>query len=153
MHARTAKPAGETVRGEVSEPCHMGTHSVTSGNVRASTHSTNIRSSFVDHLHFGLSPRSQFSAGARKAPSALKITSRQLFQFHRVFFSHENSSLISSRLARVDRFALLPSPSTIHSLHAQSASTKDEQARAEALLQCERCALTVLPLCHLAIPI
>ena len=51
-------------------------------------------SSSVYHLQFGLPWRSQLSAGARKEPSARKMTSLQLFQFQRVSFSHEKFSLI-----------------------------------------------------------
>ena len=71
-------------------------------------------SSEVYHRHAGLPSASQPSAGARKEPSARKMTSRHLFQFHRVSLSHPNDAPIASRPD--DLRPLRPSPSTMHSL-------------------------------------
>jgi hypothetical protein len=74
---------------------------------------TYILSSSVYHRHCGLPCRSQFSAGARKEPSARKITSRHWFHSQRVSLSQPNSEPIACLRASLRVF---PSPSTMHSL-------------------------------------
>ena len=81
----------------------------------AAAHCTKTRSSSVDHLQLGLPARSQFSAGAKKEPSARKITSRQLFHSQRVSFSHASSSLMPPVFLGAALRLSLPSPSTMHS--------------------------------------
>eukprot|EP00908_Phaeocystis_cordata_P024283 Transcript_6751.p4 GENE.Transcript_6751~~Transcript_6751.p4 ORF type:complete len:84 (+),score=4.63 Transcript_6751:439-690(+) len=81
-------------------------------------------SSSALHRHFGLPSRSQPSAGARNEPSARKITSRQLFQCHRVSFSHLNSLLIPPAAPPPPPRFEPPSPSTIHSLRTQARAAR-----------------------------
>ncbi len=120
VDASTTKPAGASKARQAVSLCTLAAGPcVAWDSVAQGAHSTEMRSSAALHRHFGLPSRSQFSAGARKVPSPLKITSLQLFQSQRVFLSQAISSSVIPTDAADARLAF-PSPSTMHSLQRQS---------------------------------
>ena len=127
------KPAPPNLRPQIIMHREMETMELRRMRVQnGCAHSTEMRSSVAVHRHLGFAC-SQFSAGARKEPSALKITSRQEFHIQRVFLSHAISSSVTPLGADFALLAPLPSPSTMHSLSNENhADDGPKQRRARA---------------------